>query len=102
MRLFTEVRLRRDVWREYEQRIADAGQAQPGSVARLEAGARVPLAGVVLEGYGIVVGADGLPDGIRPGDAVPAGARVLRGPLVAELVGDRAFEPPCAGPRQIP
>ena len=99
LRLFTEARLRRDMWRDYERRISDAADAQPGSVVRLETGSRVPLDATVLEGYGTVIGADGLPDGVRPGDELPAGARILRGPLVAELTGGRAWEPqPRPGP----
>ncbi|HWE09555.1 MAG TPA: HAD-IC family P-type ATPase [Solirubrobacteraceae bacterium] len=93
LRLFTEGRLRRDAWHEYERRVGSSAVAQPGSVVRLEAGMRVPLAAKVLEGYGTVVGADGLPDGARPGDELAPGGRVLRGPLVVELTGGRAWEP---------
>ncbi|HWE13761.1 MAG TPA: HAD-IC family P-type ATPase [Solirubrobacteraceae bacterium] len=93
LRLFTEARLRREAWRDYEQRVSATGDAQPGSVVRLETGARVPLAARVVEGSGTVVGADGLPDGIRPGDQLEPGARVLRGPLLVELTGGRAWEP---------
>jgi calcium-translocating P-type ATPase len=93
LRLFTEARLRRDAWRDYEQRIDDAAEAQPGAVVRLQPGTRVPLAATVLEGNSTVIGADGLPDSVRPGDMIPAGARVVWGPVVAELTGDRAWEP---------
>jgi calcium-translocating P-type ATPase len=93
LRLYTEARLRREAWRDYEHRIGEAGDAQPGSVVRLEAGTRVPLKATVLEGYGTVVGADGLPDPVGPADELAPGARVLRGPLVVELTGDRAWTP---------
>src|SRR5436309_8273008 len=91
LRLFTESRLRRDVWHEYEQRVGDVADAQPGSVVRMEAGERVPLRARVLEGAGTVLGVDGLPDGVAPGDHLAPGGQVLCGPLVAELIGDRAW-----------
>jgi cation-transporting ATPase I len=97
LRLFTEARMRRDAWREYEQRVSDVQWPQPGAVVRLEVGSRVPLDARVLEGQGTVVGADGLPDGVCPGGQLRAGARVLCGPLVCELTGSRAWAP---APRQ--
>ncbi|MBV8430769.1 MAG: hypothetical protein JO244_06385, partial [Solirubrobacterales bacterium] len=98
LRLFTEARARRNAWREYERRVSDATEAQPGAVVRLETGARVPLHSRVVEGTGTVIGGDGLPDGARPGTRLEAGARVLSGPLVVELLGGRAWTPeprPC-------
>lgn len=101
LRLFTEARLRRDAWRDYERRVQDASPAQAGAVVRLDTGMRVPLRARVIEGVGTLVGGDGLPDGVSPGDEIEAGARVLHGALVAELVGERAWtaEPRPAPPR---
>jgi calcium-translocating P-type ATPase len=99
LRLFTEARARRTAWEEYEQRVESAPHAQPGAVIRLEAGTRVPLEALVLEGVGTVVGADGLSDGVTPGAQLPGGARVLRGPLLVEVTDGRPFTP---GPRPAP
>ncbi|HWF49389.1 MAG TPA: cation-transporting P-type ATPase [Solirubrobacteraceae bacterium] len=93
LRLFTEARQRRKAWEEYEQRVEGAAHAQPSAVIRLDAGTRVPLEALVLEGVGTVVGADGLPDGVAPGARLPPGARVLRGPLLVELAAGRSFSP---------
>ncbi len=96
LRFFTEARLRRDAWQDYERRLDGLEQAQPGAVVKLEPGSRVPLTGRVIEGMGTVAGADGLPDGAIPGATVRAGATVIGGSLVVELVGDASWKP---GPR---
>ncbi len=96
LRLFTEARLRRDAWQDYEQRLENVTDAQPGAVVRLDAGSRVPLPARVVEGAGTVIGGDGLPDPALPGSELDAGASVLRGPLVVELLAGRAWAP---GPR---
>jgi calcium-translocating P-type ATPase len=93
LRVFTEARLRRDTWKEYEQRLQHVGEAQPGGVIRADAGARVPLRARVVEGSGTVIAGDGLSDVIQPGDLVEAGARVLSGPLVLELIGGDSWSP---------
>ncbi len=93
LRFFTEARARRDAWEDYERRLEGVDDAQPGAVVKLEAGSRVPLTGRVIEGMGTVAGADGLPDGIMPGAEVPAGATVIRGPLIVELKGDAGWAP---------
>jgi len=93
LRLFTEARQRREAWREYERRLESVPEAQPGAVVRLETGSRVPLAARVIEGTGTVVGNDGLPDGATPGARLAAGATVLGGPLVVELLVTDGFEP---------
>ncbi len=93
LRVFTEARARRDAWRDYERRVQELDEAQAGAVVRLEPGSRVPLTARVIEGVGTVVGADGLPDGISPGAEIRAGAQVLCGSLVIELLGDRRWDP---------
>jgi len=93
LRRFTEVRARRDSWREYEERLADAQEATPGQIIRLRAGERAPLAGTVIEGAGTMIGRDGLPRPLGPGDTVTGGARVGGGPFVLELRADPAFAP---------
>ncbi|MCW2952584.1 MAG: family hydrolase [Conexibacter sp.] len=99
LRMWTEVRARRAAWEEYERRLEDAARGEPGAVVRLEAGDRVPLHGLVLEGAGTAVGVDGLPDAIYPGTELPAGARVLGGPFTIELDDGRPFTPqPRAAP----
>jgi calcium-translocating P-type ATPase len=93
LRLFTEARLRREAWEEYERRLAHVSEAQPGTVTRLETGMRVPLRARVVEGRGTLAGGDGLADVVAPGDEVNAGARLLSGVLVLELLGDNAWQP---------
>jgi calcium-translocating P-type ATPase len=93
LRRFTEIQARRDSWREYEERLADAQDASPGQTIRLRAGERAPLAGKVIEGAGTMIGRDGLPQPLGPGDAVTGGARVSGGPFVLELTADDAFAP---------
>jgi cation-transporting P-type ATPase I len=93
LRIFTEARARRDAWRDYERRVQELDEAQVGAVVRVEPGSRVPLTARVVEGVGTVVGADGLPDGICPGAEIRAGAQVLCGSLVVELLGDRRWDP---------
>ena len=87
LRVFTEARLRRDAWKEYERRLEHVSDAAVGTVVRLESGARVPLKAHVIEGQGTVIAGDGLSDVVCPGDMVDAGARVMGGPLVLELIG---------------
>ncbi len=93
LRLLTEVRARRASWEDYEQRLGQAAAAHPGAVVRLEAGERVPLRARIIEGTGTATGRDGLPDALVAGAEVGAGARLLSGRVVAELLGDRAFTP---------
>ncbi len=93
LRLLTEVRARRTSWRDYEQRLGDAAASHPGAVVRLEAGERVPLRARTIEGTATATGRDGLPHALVAGADVQAGARLLSGRVVAELVGDRAFTP---------
>jgi len=93
LRLLTEVRAHRTSWSDYEQRLGDAAPSHPGAVVRLEAGERVPLRARIVEGTATATGRDGLPDGLVPGADVEAGARLLSGRVVAELIGDRAFIP---------
>jgi calcium-translocating P-type ATPase len=98
LRVFTEARLRRQAWAEYERRLQQVSEAQPGAVARIDAGSRVPLKARVIEGQGTVIAGDGLPDPVCPGDEIDAGAKVTCGPLVLELIGGHAWEPqprPC-------
>ncbi len=93
LRLLTEARLRREAWRDYEQRLQNVTEAQPGAVVRLESGTRVPLDARVIEGAGTVVGCDGLPDGVAAGAELEAGATVLHGPLVVELQTGSGWAP---------
>ncbi|MGC9221896.1 MAG: HAD-IC family P-type ATPase [Solirubrobacteraceae bacterium] len=99
LRLFTEARQRREAWRQYEHRLESVPVAQPGAVVRLEAGTRVPLAARVIDGSGVVIGNDGLADGAVPGAQLSAGATVLHGPLVVELLVTEGFE---GHPRPVP
>jgi len=93
LRRFTEIQARRDSWRAYEARLADAQDASPGQTIRLRAGERAPLAGRVIEGAGTMIGRNGLPKPLGPGDTVTGGARVSGGPFVVELTADDAFVP---------
>jgi cation-transporting P-type ATPase I len=100
LRLTTEVRERRAAWRAYEERLEGAASAHPGDTVRLDAGQRVPLRARVIEGSGTAVGRDALPRPLVPGATVGAGARVLGGPFVVELLEGEAFAP--TGPRAEP
>ena len=91
LRVLTEVRARRAAWRRYEALLEGAPSAMAGVAIRLDSGARVPLNGRIAEGYGTALAPDGLPQPMRPGGRVPAGARVFGGPFVVELHGESPF-----------
>jgi len=91
--LLSEVRARRAAWRRYEERTENALPPHPGTVVRLEAGEKPPLAAEVIEGTGTATARDGLPAPVAPGVVVPAGARLHGGPFVLELRGAEPFEP---------
>jgi calcium-translocating P-type ATPase len=93
LRLLTEVHARRTAWKRYEERLGGTAEAIPGQTVRVSAGERCPLPGTVREGDGTMIGRDGLPHVLAPGDVIPAGARVYGGPFVVELRADRGFEP---------
>lgn len=102
LRLLTEVRARRAAWRRYEERLETTSEPIAGEVVRVVAGERCPLAGEVIEGAGTMIGRDGLPRPIGPGELIAGGARVCGGPFVVELRADRIFAPaerPVAEPR---
>jgi cation-transporting ATPase I len=99
LRVLTEVRARRAAWRRYEGLLEGAPAVMAGAEIRLDSGARVPLSGRIVEGYGTALAADGLPTAVRPGGLVPGGARVFGGPFIVELVADSAFTP---APRPTP
>ena len=90
-RLLTEVRARRAAWRSYEERLSDATDALAGETVRLSAGERCPLAARVIEGFGTMIGRDGMPHGLGPGDPITGGARLCGGPFIVELHADRPF-----------
>ncbi len=92
LRLLTEVRERRSVWKRHEARVAQAPSAQPDAIIRLESGERVPLAAQVQEGSGTASGLDGMPLPVSPGTTIPAGARLYGGPFVVQLKAEDSFE----------
>ncbi|HEU4974864.1 MAG TPA: HAD-IC family P-type ATPase [Baekduia sp.] len=94
LRVLTEVLARRRAWRAYEERLGDEPAPLPGDTIRLVTGERVPLRGRVVEGDGSTAGSDGLPRRLGPGDDVDAGARVVAGALVVELLAHDPFPPP--------
>ncbi|MBV9453177.1 MAG: HAD-IC family P-type ATPase [Rubrobacter sp.] len=93
LQLFTEVRARREAWRNYEGRVENAAPARPDARVRLEPGERTPLAAKVLEGAGTAVGRDGLPAPVFPEGTVEAGARLAGGPFTLRLRGEEPFVP---------
>ena len=93
LRVLTEVRARRAAWRRYEALLEGAPAAMAGAEIRLDSGARVPLSGRIVEGYGTALAPDGLPQPVCPGALVQGGARVFGGPFVVELRAERAFMP---------
>jgi len=92
LRLLVEVRARRAAWRSYEERLSGTSEAVSGEIVRIKAGERCPLAGDVIEGTGTMIGRDGLPHMLGPGDLITGGARVCGGPFVVELHAERSFE----------
>lgn len=103
LRLFTEVRTRRDAWRRHEERERMAPSARPAATIRLGAGERPPLAAQVIEGTGTAIGRDGLPLSVFPDSIVPPGARLYGGPFTVRLQGKETFQPfvPQARPAPI-
>ncbi len=102
LRLLTEVRARRAAWRSYEERLSGSFEAIAGETVRISAGERCPLPGGVIEGTGTMIGRDGLPHPLGPGDLITGGARLCGGPFVVELHADRSFAPearPVAEPK---
>ena len=93
LRVLSEVRARRVAWRRYEELLQGAPAAIAGAEIMLEGGARVPVNGRIVEGYGTAVASDGRPQPVRPGGRVPGGARVFGGPFVVELDAGSAFTP---------
>ncbi len=94
LRLYLAVRARRSAWRTYEESLGEGGEALPGETIRLRAGERCPLAGTVIEGFGTMIGRDGLPHPLHPDLEVSAGARLHGGPFAIELHGAESFQPP--------
>ena len=98
-RLLTEVRMRREVWRKYEEGVEAATPSQPGAVIRLDAGESTPLAAKILECTGTATAHDGLPAPVFPGASVTAGTPLHGGPFALELRGHELFIPePRPGP----
>ncbi len=93
LRLMTAARARRTAWRRYEERLATAQPALPGARIRLESGERLPLTGRVLSGFGTTISRSGELVAVFPGQRLDAGARLVGGPVTAELDGDQPFAP---------
>jgi cation-transporting P-type ATPase I len=95
LRMVSVVRQQRSTWRNYEDRADRQPRAYPGHALTLAAGDRAPLPARVLDGTGVAAGADGLPVALRPGSAIPPGARIYGGPVRAVLssAGRLAPEP---------
>jgi cation transport ATPase len=91
--LLNAVLARRSGWRRYEESLRGDSTAEPGSVIRLKAGAKVPWPAQVIEGTGTAIGRDGLPRPIAPGTTVSAGADLSGGPFVLHLEGGKPFLP---------
>jgi cation-transporting P-type ATPase I len=99
LRVFSEVRLRRQAWQRYEQQLTGAEVFEPGSVVRLAVGERTPLQATVLEGFGSAVRRDGSSTPVGPGTHLDAGDRLHGGPFLVELQADEAFR---VEPRRAP
>ncbi len=99
LRLMTVARTRREAWRRYEERVAEAEPAYPGAQIELEPGERLPLRGRVVSGFGTTISRDGELLAVAPGERLDAGARVVGGPVTAVLDGAEPFAP---RPRQSP
>lgn len=102
LRLFSEVQARRSAWKQHEARVARAPCAQPDAVLRLESGERTPLAARVHTGYGTAIGLDAMPLPVRPGAALPPGARLYGGPFVVQLQSEASFAEFLPQPRPAP
>jgi len=102
LRLWTEVRTRREAWRSYEQHEKHLSSAQPGAIMHLETGERTPHAAQILEGTGTVLGRDGLPLPAVPGAHIPPGARLYGGPFVLQLQHSVSFAAFIPTPRPVP
>jgi magnesium-transporting ATPase (P-type) len=91
--LLGEVTARRAAWRRYEEGLEGSVATEPGAVIRLEAGAKVPRAAMVIEGTGTATSDIALPMHLSPGARAPAGATLAGGPFVLELQDGQSFEP---------
>ena len=92
LRLLTESASRRRAWQEYERRLDDHPGVYPGAVVTLNRGQRAPLAGTVVDGFGVCSAFDGSPRPLFPGADMDPGARVYGGPVTIELRGEERFE----------
>jgi cation-transporting ATPase I len=102
LRLLTEVHARRSAWKRHEDHAASAPSAQPDAVIRLETGERTPLAASVLEGVGMGIGRDGMPQPVLPGNTVGPGMRLYGGPFVLKLERGNTFDAFMPQPRPAP
>ena len=93
LRLFTEIRARRDAWRRHEERERTAPSSRPGAVIRLEAGERLPLAARTITGTGTAIGRDGFPLPALPGSVLPPGVQLYGGPFTVKLQNGGTFQP---------
>jgi magnesium-transporting ATPase (P-type) len=93
LRLLTEIRARRDAWRQYEEREQTAPSSRPAATIHLEAGQRSPLSARVIEGAGTAIGRDSLPLPVLPGSIIPPGSRLYGGPFTLKLQSDETFQP---------
>jgi cation-transporting P-type ATPase I len=91
LRLLTESVSRRRAWREYERRLGERPAVHPGAVITLSRGERSPLAGRVLEGFGVFSALDGSPKPLCPGQTIDPGGRVYGGNVTVELGGEERF-----------
>ena len=99
LRLLTESLARRSAWLEYERRAQDHPDVYPGAIVTLAPGQRSPLAGRVVEGFGICEALDGSAQPAYPGAQIDPGARIYAGNVTLELAAETPF---AAEPSRLP
>ena len=102
LRLLTESYACRSVWHRHQQTVTALSLAEPDSILQVEAGERMTLPALVLEGTGTGMGRDSMSFPVIPGSLVPPGTPLFGGPFVVKLQSEHTFGAFTPQPRPAP